>query len=337
MTAPVNCDFEVIVIGGGTAGMTAAREIARGGKRVALVEQHRTGGECLFTGCVPTKTFVATAKMLHRIKHASELAIDVPEPHLDFARLKHRKNAVIAAIGDIDTPAALEADGIAVLSGTARFVGPFALEIAQQPYTAQQFVLATGSHPAIPPIPGLETAGYLTHESILDLPDIPARLAVIGAGATGLELGQAFARFGARVTIIERSADILPGSDKESAEILLAQFQDEGIDVITHATIERVRNDIHGKQIAMVRQGNQLPEVEVDDILVATGRVPASNNLGLEFAGVQCDRTRIIVDSQLRTTASHIWACGDIIGPPYSTHVADDQARTVAANVLGFS
>ncbi|MGE3798602.1 MAG: FAD-dependent oxidoreductase, partial [Thermomicrobiales bacterium] len=169
MTVDSGHDFDVVVIGGGTAGMTAAREIARGGKHVALVEQRRTGGECLHTGCVPSKTFLATAKLLYRIGHAGDLAVDVPQAHVDFDRLKQRKDAVIDRVGAIDTAEALESDGVRVFSGTAKFTGSFSLDTGSQVLTARQFVLATGSRPAIPPIEGLHSAGYLTHESILDI------------------------------------------------------------------------------------------------------------------------------------------------------------------------
>lgn len=327
-------DYDVIVIGAGTAGITAAREIVRGGKSVALVERNRTGGECLYTGCVPSKTLLATARQLHQIRNARDMAIDAQPPRLDFARLKQRKDAAIAAAGVNDSPEALERSGIAVIKGSARFLGPATVSIDGAAYTAAQFVVATGSAPAVPAIPGLQDSRFLTHESILDIDDIPRRLAIVGAGPTGLELGQAFARFGSRVVVIEQAASILPDVDQDVSRLLHDQLVSEGMEILVSASIDQVELNSRGKRLSMMLSGHTRHEVHVDDVLVATGRVANSQDLSLERAGIATRRSWVVVDRQLRTTAGHIWACGDVVGPPYLTHVADDQARTVARNIL---
>jgi pyruvate/2-oxoglutarate dehydrogenase complex dihydrolipoamide dehydrogenase (E3) component len=327
--------FDVIVIGGGTAGMVAAKQIARAGKRVALVEAARTGGDCLYTGCVPSKSLIATARVLHAIRRADALGIDVAQPTLDLPRAVARKDRIIARIGVADSPDALERAGVTVVHGTARLLGPHVVMVDDCPLRAERLVIATGSRPAVPPIPGLAEAGFLTNEELMACTATPERLAVIGAGPVGLELGQAFRRFGSVVAVIERADRVLPRDDAEIAALVQRGLEQEGI--AFHFGSEVVRVDRAGMAKRLIVRAGTGEErvVEADEILVATGRSANVEGLNLEAAEVAVGERGIRVDERLRTTAAHVWACGDVIGPPYFTHVADDQARTVARNVLG--
>lgn len=328
-------DFDVIVIGGGTAGMTVAREVARGRKWVALIEADRTGGDCLYTGCVPSKSYLATAHLAHRMRRSSELGIVAGPVEVDFDTVRRRTREVIVEIEREDDVAALEADGVRVIAGRARFVGPNEVEVEGERLRAGEFVVATGSLPAVPPIPGLNEAGYCTNETIWEIEQLPGRLLVIGGGAIGVELGQAFSRFGFDVVIVERDDRLLPRDDIESAQFLQDRLALEGIGLRTDTQVSGVRGE-EGRRIATLFASNgKTEELVVDEILVATGRRNAIDDLGLDSAGVRVDEGTIVVDERLRTSVEHIWACGDVIGPPYLTHAAHDQGWVVAQNLLG--
>jgi len=326
---------DAIVIGGGTAGMTAAKEIARERSNVVLIEAARTGGDCLYTGCVPSKSLIASARMLHSIRNASEYGVVVDDPSLDLVQAMSRKTEIIDQISVVDSPAALEAAGVTVLSGKARFVSPKTIDVNGRTIESERIVIATGSRPTIPPIPGLQAAGYLTNEELLSLNDLPARLAVIGGGPTGLELGQVFSRFGCKVTIIEQATRVLDRDDKEGVALLANSLVGEGIELITGHTVTGIERDGLCKILRIANHDNFTRSIEADEILVAVGRTPNTADLNLGATGVVVGPSGIQVNDRLRTSVSHIWACGDVIGPPFFTHVADDQARTVAAGVLG--
>lgn len=200
--------FDIIVIGGGTAGMTVARQVAKAGKRVILIEADRTGGECLYTGCVPSKTLLASAKRLHQIRQAAEFGIAVGHVSLDWAAVQARREAAIATIEVHDTPAALEKAGVKVLSGAARLGGERCVEVGDRRLRADAIVIASGSVTATPDIVGLDMADPHVHtsESLMEIPTLPTRLGVIGGGPVGVELGQAFSRFGSKVTVFGRNA-----------------------------------------------------------------------------------------------------------------------------------
>lgn len=330
-----DASFDIAVIGGGTAGMTAAARLAGAGRRVALIEADRTGGDCLYTGCVPSKSLLATARRLHQISGAGDVGVSAETARLDLPRAVARKDAIIARIGVADAPERLERAGITVISGRGRFLAPHRLAVAGRTVAAEHVVIATGSRPAIPPIPGIDTAGYVTNAGLMDLTTIPRRLAVIGAGPTGLELGQAFARFGSEVTIVEQSDRVLERADAEIAVLLRQTLAAEGIRFILGATVEGVTRSGAIRQLHVRRSDGTADEVAADTILVATGRQPNVEELELDRAGVAIDGGGVCVDRRLRTTTERIWACGDVIGPPYLTHAAEDQARMVAGNILG--
>lgn len=327
--------FDVVVIGGGTAGMTAAKIVARTGKRVVLLEADRTGGDCLYTGCVPSKSLLAVAKVMERIRCGDQFGINVNPPTLDLGRAVQRKDRIVEQIGEADSPAVLRRAGITVIQGRARFCDSDEVEVGGQVVHGERFVIATGSRPARPPILGLAEVDYLTNVEALDLRVVPSRLAVIGAGPTGLELGQAFARFGSAVTIIERTDRVLSSDDGETSAILAKALEDDSIRLFLRTAVDNIKQSDGYKYLLLRQEGEDPNTIETDQVLVATGRQPEVDGLGLDVAGVQTGEHGIVVDAGLRTTARHVWACGDVIGPPYSTHVAEDQARTVAKNVLG--
>ena len=327
--------YEVAVIGGGTAGMTVAKLLAREGVRVALIEEARTGGDCLYTGCVPSKALIATAGMLATIRRAGDFGVRVGEPKLDLPAAIARKNRIIDEIGVVDSPAALAEAGVAVLSGHAEFVDATRIRIEERTLDAERVVIATGSRPTTPSIPGLTESGFVTSDELMELTTLPRRLAVIGAGATGLELGQTFARFGSEVTVVDRSPRVLWRDDAEAAEVVMGKLRAEGISFRMGREVERVDGGEGGKRLTLRADSGGPSEIEVDEILVAVGRTPRIGGLRLDAAGVALDGDAIRVDERFRTSSPTTWACGDVTGPPYYTHAAEDQARTVAKNVQG--
>lgn len=329
--------FDVIVIGGGTAGMTVARQVAKAGKRVILVEADRTGGECLYTGCVPSKTLLASAKRLHQIRQAGAFGIDVGHVSLDWAAVQARREAAIATIEVHDTPDALQKAGVEVLTGSARLGGERCVEVGDRHLRADAIVIATGSVTATPDIVGLDMADchVLTSESLMEIPTLPKRLGVIGGGPVGVELGQAFSRFGTKVTVLGRNERLLPGDDHEISALVADGLKAEGIAIFTGAEVTRVDRGPVERTLTFRDSSGDERAIGVDDVLVATGRCPRTAGLDLESVGVEQSKHGVVVDDRLRTSVPGIWACGDVIGPPFYTHAAEDQARTVARNILG--
>jgi len=327
--------YEVVVIGGGTAGMTVAKLLARDGTRVVLIEEARTGGDCLYTGCVPSKALIATAGMLATIRRAGDYGVRAGEPELDLPAAIARKNWIIDEIGVVDSPASLAEAGVAVLSGHAEFVDATTIRVGERTITAQRIVIATGSRPTVPPIPGLIESGFVTSDELMELTTLPRRLAVIGAGPTGLELGQTFARFGSEVTVVDRSPRVLARDDAEAAERVADKLRSEGITFRLGCEVEHAEPSRGGKRLSLRAHTGEMSEIEADEILAAVGRTPRTISLRLDAAGVALDGDAIKVDERFRTSSPTIWACGDVTGPPYYTHAAEDQARTVAKNIQG--
>ncbi len=335
MSTSIPFSYDVLVLGGGTAGMTAAKLVARGGRSVALIEAERTGGDCLFTGCVPSKSLIATARLLHAIRGAAAHGIDVGTPALDLRRAMARKDANIDKIGEVDSPTVLEKAGVNVIKGWARLTSAHGVEVDGRSIHGAQIVIATGSRPAIPSIPGLDEVGYLTNVELMEARTVPARLGVLGAGATGLELGQAFARFGSMVTVVDHGERVLDAADGDVSALLRRALEAEGIRFHLRTTVERAERIGTTTRLTLQPADGQPFALDVDALLVATGRSPNVEDLGLDAAGIVTVRQGVRVDRRLRTNTPNIWACGDVTGPPYFTHAAEDQARTVANNILG--
>jgi pyruvate/2-oxoglutarate dehydrogenase complex dihydrolipoamide dehydrogenase (E3) component len=310
--------WDLIVIGGGAAGLGAARAGATAGARVLLVSEGEIGGECTFTGCVPSKTLIEAAARgtvfpaaMRAVRHA------------------------VAAIAAAETPDVLAREGIKVLQGRAVFTTPHELSVDGRALRARAFVVATGSQPLVPPVPGLAGTAYLTNETVFGpgelLGELPGRLAVLGGGPVGCELAQAFARLGSHVTVIEAGSRLLPAADPEASRVVAEVFGAEGISVRTGVAAASVKHD--EKTVALALASGE--EVTADRLLVATGRRPVTSGLGVEAAGVRLDqRGCIVTDRHLATTARGIYAAGDVTGRMPFTHAAFAMGRLAARNAL---
>jgi pyruvate/2-oxoglutarate dehydrogenase complex dihydrolipoamide dehydrogenase (E3) component len=328
------------VIGGGTAGLVTAAGTAGLGGRVALVERHKMGGDCLNYGCVPSKALIASAKFIHTTRRASSFGVCPVDPKFDFRRVFERMRARRARIAPSDSQERFESLGVDVFRGNATFLSPREVDVGAQRLRSKYFVVAAGSHAAVPPIPGLKDVRYFTNETNFDdLNEKPESLLAIGGGPIGCELSQVFQRLGVQVTLLENGPHILPREDPDVASFVEERLQDEGVRILycsdTKSITEgdgAVRAVVAPKPPCKVNEG--LIEVTAAAVLVAAGRVPNIDGLGLEAAGVKYGKRGIEVNKYLQTSQPHIYAAGDIVGPYQFTHVADFQARTVIQNTL---
>ena len=324
--------YDLIVVGGGAAGLVTAAGSAGIGARVALVERERMGGECLWTGCVPSKALLACGKAAAHARSAARFGVRA-EPVVDFAAAMRWVHAARTAIYPHDSPERFRGLGVDVIEGTARFTGPRVLDVGGRALTAKRIVIATGSRPAVPDIPGLDAVRYFTNETIFENTDRPRHLLILGGGPIGLELAQAFVRLGSRVTVFERSAGLLPREEPELAVMLRERLAADGIAIESGVTITAARRSDFG--IVLTRTVNGVPEeIGGTHLLVATGRESRTDTMALEAGGVAVGHDGVQVDAHLRTTAAGVWACGDCIGGPRFTHAADMQARLVIRNAF---
>lgn len=321
--------WDLVVIGGGTAGLLGARTAARLGARVLLIEADRPGGDCLWTGCVPSKALVAAASAAAGVRSAARFGIHTGDVRVDYATVRTHISQAIAAVAPADSIQTLQTQGICVLSGDATFTGPDNIQIGDETVTFMHALVATGARPISPPIPGLEAADYVTSETIWDLTELPERLVVVGGGSIGCELSQAFARLGSQVTVVEEGGRVLPREDPEASAVVAAALERDGVRTLTGNPVVEI-----SPGHIVLRDGQTL---EFDTVLMAVGRAPRTRGLGLEHAGVNLDaRGFIVVDAHLRTSNSRIWAAGDVTGYPQFTHVAGVHGATAASNaVLG--
>ena len=337
--------YDLIVIGGGSAGLVAAGGAATLGARVALVEKKALGGDCLYTGCVPSKTMIKSARFAHQARDAEKYGFKALEPEFlndSFASITNRVQSVIEIIEHHDAPEVFEKMGVEVIFGTPKFLSGNEIEVAlkgsdeRRVMRAKRFCIATGSRPFTPPIEGLEETGYITNEEVFHLKKLPARLLVLGAGAIGAELGQSFARFGSRVTIVEMNERILSKEDREVSALMEKIFRDEGIEILTSTKAVKFRTGENGAKIATCEAGGKTFEIEADEILAAVGRQPNLDGLELEKAGVRFDKKQIETDEYLRTSNKNIFAAGDVTGsfPVYAyggLRSADRHSKRVRA------
>jgi pyruvate/2-oxoglutarate dehydrogenase complex dihydrolipoamide dehydrogenase (E3) component len=327
--------FDVVVIGAGAAGLVTASGAGLLGTRVALVEKDRFGGECLWTGCVPSTALLRTALGLSDARRAASLGLSATDLPFEFRRAMQSMRDVIARIQPHDDPETIKRKGVTTLFGKAEVLGPKRVAVDGEVLHTKRIVIATGSRPVIPPIPGLKDAGYLTHESALDLDELPGRLLILGAGPVGLEFAQIFNRFGSDVTVIELLESVLPREDFELADELRRTLENEGIRfLLGHRAVATVRTD-SARELELETSDGSRTRIAGDEILVATGMRPFTEGLGLENAGVELDdQGAVKVDARMRTTASNVWAAGDVTGILFFTHVADYQARLVVRNMF---
>lgn len=327
-------EFDLIVIGGGSAGLKAARTAARLGRKVALAEERELGGECFWAGCVPTKAMVRAAQVWHLVRHAEKFGIQVEVTKADFAdAMAYKAQALRAVAGEGPSDGGLSKLGAAYFPMRATFEGPHEVRIGSEVVRGKQIILATGTVPSIPPIPGLLEAGFITNREAVDLETLPKRLVVLGAGPIGLEFAQVFRRFGSEVTVVEQSAQILPKEDEEIAALAADFLRDEGIRVLTGTTATEVRLQNGHKTVRIAHRGGT-QTVNCEEILVATGRKSAIEGMQTEAAGITHEARCVHIDKYLRTSVPHILAAGDVAGGYLFTHVASYEGKLAALNAF---
>ncbi len=332
LAASLDEPWDLLVVGGGAAGIVGAKTAARLGARVLLVERERTGGDCLWTGCVPSKALLAAAGVAASARAGHRFGIGVAEVSVDFAKVMDHVRATIQHIAPVDSVEALEKASVAVRTGTARFTGPDSAEIDGTTVRFRQALVATGASPAVPPIPGLNDVDYLSSDTVWGLSELPAELVILGGGSIGCELGQAFARLGSRVSVVEGASRILPREDPLAVAELARALVDDGLDLHTGSGVARVEPTAPGSGVLHLESGKQVP---FSCLLVAVGRAPRTSDIGLPAAGVEVDdRGFVVVDDRLRTTNPRIWAAGDLTGHPQFTHTAGVHASLAASNAI---
>jgi len=326
--------FDVVVIGGGTAGLVTASGCARLGRKVALIEREKLGGDCLWTGCVPTKALVASAKLAHQMRHAGAFGLEPVTPRLTPKAVMDSMREQRRIISRHDDPEKFRKLGIDVISGEAKLAGGGVVEVAGRTLRAKDIVIATGARTAVPPVEGLEESGFLDHVSFLAQDEFPGTILILGGGYIGIEFAQMFARFGSRVIVVEMLDEIVNKEDADVISRLREILTGEGIELLTGWAVKSVRRE-GGQKIARIEQkGGASREVSVDELFVASGRRGNTENLGLETAGVQVERSWIVADRFLQTTAPRIWTCGDVHGGLQFTHVAAYEAVKLVRNML---
>ena len=321
--------YDLVIIGGGSAGLTAAGFAVQLGARTALVEKHRIGGDCTWTGCVPSKTLLKAAKVAHEMRTAGLHGLSPIEPGVDLKQVMAHVRAVVADVYQHESPESLRSDGIDVFLGGARFLDPYTLAVGETTLTARRVLVATGAHPYIPPVEGLDKVDYLTYENVWDLEALPSHLIVVGGGPIGCEMAQAFRRLGAGVTLVEGMERLLLNDEPDAAHVMANRFAGEGIDLRFNTIIEGAWQDRTG--IHVVASGDELLG---DALLLAVGRRPNVDGLGLEEAGIAYSEHGIQVDDHLRTSQRHIYAAGDCLGGYQFTHYAGWQAFMAVRNAL---
>lgn len=330
--------YHLVVIGAGTAGLISAIMAAGAGAKVALVERHLMGGDCLNVGCVPSKGVISAARAWHTVQHASQQfgAPQAQEKNGSFAVAMERMRQLRAGISQHDSAARYRELGVDVFLGDGRFIAADAAEVDGKRLSFRRAVIATGARASSVPIPGLDQVDFLTNETIFSLTELPERLGVIGGGPIGCEMAQSFARFGSRVTLFDLANHVLPREDADAAEVVQKTMIRDGVELNLGVKLQEIRKE-DDHIVVVAEKDGQMNEVTVDKLLLAVGRSPNVEGLGLEAAGVEYDRIGVKVDDKLRTTNARIYAAGDIVTLPYKfTHAADAQARIVVQNALFF-
>lgn len=332
--------FDTLILGSGQGGKLLAWHLARSGQRVAVVERQWAGGSCPAVACLPSKNEIWSARVAHLARHAADFGAMTGPVAIDMAKVRDRKRAMVEREAAFHVQA-YASSGAELIMGVGRFVGPKTIEVrlndgGTRTLGGEQVVVNVGTHAAIPDVPGLRSADPLTHIGALDLDRAPPHLVVLGGGYIGVEMAQAYRRFGSRVTVIERGARLMAREDAAVGEEMLRIFRAEDIDVVLDAQTLRVegRSGTHVRVVVRTPAGEQT--VEGSDILVASGRVPNTADLGLERAGIELDeRGYIRVNDRLQTSARDVWAIGEVAGSPQFTHVSVDDFRIVRDNMAG--
>ena len=331
---PASFDTNMVVIGGGSAGLVSSYIAAAVKAKVTLVEKHKMGGDCLNTGCVPSKALIRAAKVVKEVKNAQHYGISVGAPQVDFARVMDRVQDVIADIEPHDSIERYTGLGVDCVTGEAKILSPWQVQVGDRVINTKNIVIASGARPFVPPIPGLDQIDYLTSDNLWQLRDLPERLLVLGGGPIGCELAQSFQRLGSQVTQVDMMPRLMPREDEDVSGFVMQRFAEEGIDVlVNHKTVAFEVRD--GKNFAILESDAGQVEVAFDRVLIAVGRKANVTGMGLEALGIEiAPQGTVVVDDYLRTRYPNIYACGDVAGPYQFTHTASHQAWYAAVNAL---
>jgi len=333
-------EFDLVILGGGTGSTIAAWTFAGEGKRVAVVDRKYIGGSCPNIACLPSKNIIHSAKVASYFRRSKEFGIAHAGFTIDMSGVRERKRTMVAGLNEIYLEN-YRSTGAEFILGTGRFIGPRTVEIALRDGSSRQLrganvIVSTGTRAKLEAIPGLSEAQPLTHVEALDLDRVPEHLLVIGGGYVGIELSQAMRRFGSKVTVIDRNQRLMAKEDDDVCEQLRSLLQDEGIDVLLSARIKLLSGKSGGTVNIVIDQNGTEKTVTGSHVLVASGRTPNTEGLGLELAGVELtDRGYINVNERLQTTAPGVWAIGEVAGSPQFTHISVDDFRVVHANLNG--
>jgi pyruvate/2-oxoglutarate dehydrogenase complex dihydrolipoamide dehydrogenase (E3) component len=328
--------FDAIVIGTGQAGPFLAKSLCQNGYKVAIIEQDHFGGSCINTGCTPTKALVANAKIVYSVRNSEAFGVDIDHFQIDYKAIKARKDALVKAGTEGVRNFLQSTVGCTVLEGHASFEGPNRVKVGDYLVEGDKIFIDVGARSYIPAIPGLQKIPYLTNSSLLDMDSIPPHLLILGGGYIGLEFAQIFRRFGSRVTVIQRNPFIMPKEDQDISKAIQEILEKEGVEFYTNAVNFNILPDSQeGHILAQFEQNGKKQEISGTHLLIATGRIPNTDNLGLDKAGVQVDKRGFItVDDQLRTSQPHIWALGDCNGKGAFTHTSYNDFEIIRDNIL---
>jgi pyruvate/2-oxoglutarate dehydrogenase complex dihydrolipoamide dehydrogenase (E3) component len=326
-------DYDMVIIGGGAAGLTVAAGAAQLGVKTALIEKKKLGGDCLYYGCVPSKTLIKTAKVYHSAKNMKSFGLpQVDLPPCDLKSVMDRVRRVIDKAGVHDSVERFEGMGVEVIIGNAKFVSDHEVAVNGKTLSSNRFTIATGSSPMVFPIEGLQETGFITNVETFSLNTLPDRLIVLGAGPIGAELAHAFVRLGSKVTLIDILERPLSFEDEDMAEIVVRQMVRDGISLRMDSKAKRVYRQGTDRVMVIETKGNKEEEIKCDEILVATGRKPNVEGLALEAAGVEYTRKGIETDLHMQTSQKHIYAAGDVNGKFPFTHIAGAEGSMIVRN-----
>lgn len=327
--------YDVIVIGGGAAGLVASK-LAKGlGKSVVVIEkQNRLGGECTWTGCVPSKTLIKTAHVAHEFQNLNRFGLRSNAIKYDTSAVMDHVRATVREVYKTHTPDVITQLGIDIIWGDPEFLDSHTIRVNGNTVRGEKIMICTGSSPLVPPIEGIDSVPYLTNETLFDLEDIPPSMIIVGGGAIGVEMASAFSRLGCAVTIVELADRILPKEDQDMVDIIMREYAQEGITIATGMRATRVEHS--GDTITLTCQDahGSLHTVTAEKLLIAVGRKPNVGKLGLERIGVRVEPQRVVVNKYLQTDVKHIFACGDVVGPYQFSHMAFYQASRAMQNAL---
>lgn len=326
-------DFDLIVIGSGAGGGVAAHRAAALGKRVAVIERAKIGGECPNYGCVPTKALLQAAEIYEEMQNAENYGLKARDVAIDYRKVNKWKELVVSRTGTAKGESTFERDGIKVLYGDAKFLTPHEIQVGKKTYSGHTFLIATGSHVFIPPILGLEQCGYITFKDAINFDNLPESMFILGGGPIGCEFAQLFSSFGVKVTIADTTPRLLMREDIDVSNLVMALFEQRGIRVFTNTTVTGVHTR-DGKKYMDVTTGDDTHTYSAHELLIATGKRPSIESLELERAGVAFGKHGLKVNRYLQTTVPHIYAAGDVVGPYLFTHTAEYQSAIVAQNAF---